>query len=163
MQQINKKILIVEDDKDFSWILRQSLESQFLTVVYAMDGEEGLAMAQKENPDLIVIDILMPKMDGITMARKIKEKGIKSRMDNIIKDEFGPELIVKVYDKKIGLEGFLVVDNTKLGLGKGGLRMTPSVTVEEVARLARTMTWKNALAGIPFGGAKSGIVWNGGS
>src|SRR3989338_6198476 len=84
-------------------------------------------------------------------------------MDNIIKDEFGPELIVKVYDKKIGLEGFLVVDNTKLGLGKGGLRMTPSVTVEEVARLARTMTWKNALAGIPFGGAKSGIVWNGGS
>ncbi|KKP43323.1 MAG: Glutamate dehydrogenase (NAD(P)+) [Parcubacteria group bacterium GW2011_GWA2_33_14] len=84
-------------------------------------------------------------------------------MDNLIKDEFGPELIVKVYDKKIGLEGFLVVDNTKLGLGKGGLRMTPSVTVEEVARLARTMTWKNALAGIPFGGAKSGIVWNGGS
>ncbi|KKP43321.1 MAG: Two-component response regulator [Parcubacteria group bacterium GW2011_GWA1_33_6] len=80
MQQINKKILIVEDDKDFSWILRQSLESQFLTVVYAMDGEEGLAMAQKENPDLIVIDILMPKMDGITMARKIKEKGIKSKM-----------------------------------------------------------------------------------
>ena len=80
MQQINKKILIVEDDKDFSWILRQSLESQFLTVVYAMDGEEGLAMAQKENPDLIVIDILMPKMDGITMARKIKEKSIKSKM-----------------------------------------------------------------------------------
>ena len=71
---------VTEDDKDFSWILRQSLESQFLTVVYAMDGEEGLAMAQKENPDLIVIDILMPKMDGITMARKIKEKGIKSKM-----------------------------------------------------------------------------------
>ncbi len=85
--------------------------------------------------------------------------GLKNTMDNIIKDEFGPELIVKVYNKKIGVEGFLVIDNTALGLGKGGVRMTPNVTVEEVARLARTMTWKNALAGIPFGGAKAGIVW----
>ncbi|MSU60288.1 MAG: Glu/Leu/Phe/Val dehydrogenase [Candidatus Staskawiczbacteria bacterium] len=84
-------------------------------------------------------------------------------MDNITKDEFGPELIVKVFNKKIGVEGFLVVDNTALGMGKGGIRMTPTVTVEEVARLARTMTWKNALAGIPFGGAKAGIVWKGGS
>ena len=84
-------------------------------------------------------------------------------MDNITKDEFGPELIVKVYNKKLGVDGFLVVDNTALGMGKGGIRMTPNVTVEEVARLARTMTWKNALAGIPFGGAKAGIVWKGGT
>lgn len=84
-------------------------------------------------------------------------------MDNITKDEFGPELVVKVYNKALGVEGFLVIDNTALGMGKGGIRMTPDVTVEEVARLARTMTWKNALAGIPFGGAKAGIVWKGGS
>ncbi len=75
------------------------------------------------------------------------------------KDKFGPEYIIKVYDARIGMEGFLVIDNTTLGLGKGGIRMTPSVTEEEVCRLARTMTWKNALVGIPFGGAKSGIVW----
>jgi|SRR3989344_999739 len=80
-----------------------------------------------------------------------------------IGDLFGPELIVKVRDPKIGLEGFLVVHNTALGLGKGGIRMTPDVTVEEVGRLAETMTWKNALAGIPFGGAKAGLVWKGGS
>lgn len=79
-----------------------------------------------------------------------------------MKDEFGPELIVKVYKQSIGLEGFLVIDNTNLGPGKGGIRMTPDVTEEEVARLARTMTWKNSLAGIPFGGAKAGIVWKGG-
>lgn len=79
------------------------------------------------------------------------------------KDEFGPELIVKVYNKNIGLDGFLVIDNTVLGPGKGGIRMTPDVTEEEVARLARTMTFKNALANIPFGGAKAGIVWKGGS
>lgn len=81
----------------------------------------------------------------------------------IEKDKFGPEYIVKVYDPKIGMEGFLVVDNTALGPGKGGIRMTPDVTEEEIWRLARTMTWKNALAGIPFGGAKAGIIWSGGS
>src|SRR3989344_7723120 len=74
-------------------------------------------------------------------------------------DPFGPEQIVKVYDTAIGMEGFLVIDNTALGVGKGGIRMTPTVTAEEVFRLARTMTWKNALAGIPFGGAKAGIIW----
>lgn len=75
----------------------------------------------------------------------------------IIKDEFGPELILKIYDPKIKMEGFLVIDNTILGPGKGGIRMTPDVTEEEVFRLARAMTFKNALAEIPFGGGKSGI------
>jgi len=81
----------------------------------------------------------------------------------LMKDKFGPEYIIKVYDPKIGMEGFLVIDNTVLGPGKGGIRMTPDVTEEEVWRLARTMTWKNALAGIPFGGAKAGIIWSGNS
>lgn len=79
-----------------------------------------------------------------------------------MRDKFGPEYIVKVYDPTIGMEGFLVIDSTVLGPGKGGIRMTPDVTEEEVFRLARTMTWKNALAGIPFGGAKAGIIWRGG-
>ena len=84
-------------------------------------------------------------------------------MSDKISDEFGPELVVRVFNEKLGVEGFLVVDNTNLGPGKGGIRMTPNVTEGEVARLARTMTWKNALAGIPFGGAKAGIVWKGGT
>jgi len=78
----------------------------------------------------------------------------------IKKDEFGPEYIIEVYDPEIGMEGFLVLDNLTLGPGKGGIRMTPSVTIEEVWRLARTMTWKNALFDLPFGGAKAGILWS---
>ncbi|MEM5870457.1 MAG: Glu/Leu/Phe/Val dehydrogenase [Candidatus Aenigmatarchaeota archaeon] len=73
-------------------------------------------------------------------------------------DEIGPELVVEVYNKKIGLRGILVIDNTKRGVAKGGIRMTSSVTVEEIFRLARAMTLKNALADLPFGGGKSGIV-----
>jgi glutamate dehydrogenase/leucine dehydrogenase len=75
-------------------------------------------------------------------------------------DEFGPEKIIEVYNPKVGMKGFVVIDNTALGPGKGGIRMTPSVDKEEVFRLARTMTWKNALADLPFGGAKSGIIAN---
>ena len=73
-------------------------------------------------------------------------------------DEFGPEKILEVYDPKSGMRGFLVIDNTKLGPGKGGIRMTPDVSREEVFGLARAMTFKNALADLPFGGAKSGIA-----
>jgi glutamate dehydrogenase/leucine dehydrogenase len=73
-------------------------------------------------------------------------------------DEFGPEKIIEVYDPKVKLRGFIVIDNTARGPGKGGIRMTTTVTVEEVFRLARTMTWKTAMADLPFGGAKSGIV-----
>lgn len=81
----------------------------------------------------------------------------------MLEDAYGPEYIIKIRDLKIGLTGFLVIHNTALGAGKGGIRMAPSVSEEEVYRLAKTMTWKNSLAGIPFGGAKAGIVWEGGS
>lgn len=73
-------------------------------------------------------------------------------------DEWGPEKIVHVYNPSIKMKGMLVIDNTALGPGKGGIRMTPTVSVGEVFRLARIMTWKCALAELPFGGAKSGII-----
>ncbi|MFH0889824.1 MAG: Glu/Leu/Phe/Val dehydrogenase [Candidatus Aenigmatarchaeota archaeon] len=73
-------------------------------------------------------------------------------------DEFGPEKILEVFDNKTGMHGFTVIDNTALGPAKGGIRMTPSVSIAEVAKLARTMTWKCALADLPFGGGKSGII-----
>ena len=73
---------------------------------------------------------------------------------------FGPEYVVKVYNPKFKVWGFLVIDNTRRGPGKGGIRMTPTVSEVEVSRLARAMTYKNALADIPFGGAKSGIQFD---
>ena len=79
-------------------------------------------------------------------------------MSQMIKnDEYGPEMIVHVYDPKTKMEGIAVIDNTAIGPAKGGVRLVPDITVDEVYGLARAMTWKNALAGIPFGGAKSGI------
>jgi len=73
-------------------------------------------------------------------------------------DEWGPEKVIETYDSKTGMKGILVIDNTALGPGKGGIRMAPWVDVPEVFKLARVMTWKTALAELPFGGAKSSIV-----
>lgn len=75
-------------------------------------------------------------------------------------DEWGPEKVLEVYDPKTGMRGIVVIDNTARGPGKGGIRMTPTVDVQEVFRLARTMTWKCAMADLPFGGAKSGIIFD---
>jgi len=75
-------------------------------------------------------------------------------------DEWGPEKVLQVYDPDTGMQGVLVIDNTSTGPGKGGIRFAESVNPAEIFRLARTMTWKCASAGLPFGGAKGGIIAN---
>jgi glutamate dehydrogenase (NAD(P)+) len=75
-----------------------------------------------------------------------------------------PELEVTVRDSALAVEGYVVVWNTGISVGgplercgKGGTRITPGVSLEEVKMLARTMALKNAAAGLPLGGAKSGL------
>ena len=67
-----KKILVVEDEAPLREVLRDNLEQEGFTVVEAGDGSEGLRMANREKPDLILLDILMPKMDGMTMMEKFR-------------------------------------------------------------------------------------------
>ncbi|MDJ0694899.1 Glu/Leu/Phe/Val dehydrogenase dimerization domain-containing protein [Mastigocoleus sp. MO_188.B34] len=73
-------------------------------------------------------------------------------------DELGPAKIIHLYEPLPGLKGILVVDNVACGPAIGGIRIAPDVTTEEVFRLARSMTLKNAAAGLPHGGAKSAIL-----
>ena len=73
-------------------------------------------------------------------------------------DEWGPEKVLQVYDPDTGMKGVLVIDNTSTGPGKGGIRFAEGTTPLDVFKLARTMTWKCAAAGLPFGGAKGGII-----
>lgn len=75
-------------------------------------------------------------------------------------DELGPAHILLVRQPHVGLEAIVVVDNVACGPAIGGIRMAPDVTLEEVARLARAMTFKNAAAGLPHGGGKAGIMAN---
>jgi glutamate dehydrogenase (NAD(P)+) len=70
-------------------------------------------------------------------------------------DELGPSKIIHVHEPSIGLRAILVVDNVAKGPSIGGVRMATDVSVEECARLARAMTFKNAAAGLPHGGGKA--------
>ena len=70
-------------------------------------------------------------------------------------DELGPAKIIQVYEPTIDLKAVLVIDNIAMGPAIGGIRMAPDVSIEECIRLARTMTLKNAAAGLSHGGGKT--------
>jgi glutamate dehydrogenase (NAD(P)+) len=79
-------------------------------------------------------------------------------IEHRIGDDLGPAKVVLLRDPRVGLDAIVVVDNVACGPAIGGVRMAPDVTVDEVRRLARAMTFKNAAAGLAHGGGKSGIV-----
>lgn len=68
----HEKILIVEDDRALLKALVEKLSVEKFVVTEAVNGEEGLALALKDHPDLILLDIIMPKMDGMSMLKEIR-------------------------------------------------------------------------------------------
>ena len=68
-----QKILVVDDDPDILDALTMILESQGYQVVTARDGIEGLANLKAEKPDLMVLDLLMPKMDGWAVCKELQD------------------------------------------------------------------------------------------
>jgi DNA-binding response OmpR family regulator len=91
-----KKILLIEDDPQTVAMCHSYLESSGYDVVTAADGLEGLAVARRERPDLIVLDLILPEMDGLDVCRAIR---LKSRVPIIILSGRDEET-----DKVIGLE-----------------------------------------------------------
>ena len=76
------KILVVDDEPDILEFIRYNLQKEGFQVVTAKDGLEGLEMAKKENPHLIILDIMMPDMDGIEVCRELRAQ--KEFEDTII-------------------------------------------------------------------------------
>lgn len=71
-----KQILIIEDDPAISKGLQESLEDEHYQVISAADGKEGFDLAVKENPDLILLDLMLPTMNGQDICRKLREDGL---------------------------------------------------------------------------------------
>ena len=67
------RVLIVDDDELLAELLTFKLSQKGVSVISAHDGEEGLAVAQREKPDLVVLDGMMPGMDGFEVLRLLKE------------------------------------------------------------------------------------------
>ncbi len=68
-----KKILVVDDDEQLVEMMKIRLEANNYEVITACDGNEGLQQAKENKPDLIILDIVMPRMDGNVMATALKE------------------------------------------------------------------------------------------
>jgi DNA-binding response OmpR family regulator len=89
-------VLIIEDEKDIVRLIKYNLEKEGYQVTSAYDGEAGLAMARKEKPDLIILDLMLPKMDGMEVCRTLrKESKVPILMVTAKKEEI---------DRIVGLE-----------------------------------------------------------
>jgi len=75
---MGKKVLVVDDDADIRMLNKSIVEESGYTSIEAADGQEGLKMAKNENPDLIILDVLMPKQSGVRMYRElVTDKSLK--------------------------------------------------------------------------------------
>ena len=70
--QKSKRILLVDDDAEIVESLRLALESNGYTVLVARDGNQGLALSERENPDLVILDMMMPKRSGFLVLEKMR-------------------------------------------------------------------------------------------
>ncbi len=94
---MEKTILVVEDDAGIRVVLQDALESQGYHVVTAEDGRKGLEMAKRLKPDMIILDVMLPLMDGFEICKTIRKEGIISPVLMLtVKDE--------EVDKVLGLE-----------------------------------------------------------
>jgi DNA-binding response OmpR family regulator len=108
------KVLLAEDDRDFGNILSQYVSINGFDVTLARDGKEAWEQFQKDKPDICVLDVMMPEMDGFTLGEKIKEaqpevpliyltakslkedivRGLKIGADDYITKPFDPEVLI---------------------------------------------------------------------
>lgn len=101
-----ERILIIEDEPDITELIKNRVESAGYKTIAAYDGVEGLEMAKKEMPDLILLDILMPRMDGITVAMRLKKMDETKHIPIIICSVTkGPD--EEGLTKKIGVDDYL--------------------------------------------------------
>src|SRR5689334_20286740 len=98
------RILVIEDEKDLVRLLKYNLEKEGYAALTATDGETGLALARKERPDLIVLDLMLPKMDGMEVCRSLrKESQIPIVMLTAKKEE-----IDRILGLELGADDYVV-------------------------------------------------------
>ncbi|MBM7578917.1 response regulator transcription factor [Jeotgalibacillus terrae] len=94
---MKKKVLVVDDEQSIVTLLKYNLEQSGYEVLTAYDGAEGIALVESENPDLLVLDLMLPVMDGIEVCKQLRQKQIHIPIIMLTaKDE--------EFDKVLGLE-----------------------------------------------------------
>ena len=100
-----KRILLVDDDAEIIESLRLALEAQSYEVLVARDGNQGLALIERENPDLIILDMMMPKRSGFLVLERLKRLGDKKHRIIMITANEGNRH--KAYAEMLGVDDYV--------------------------------------------------------
>jgi len=74
------RILVVDDEDDLCRLFMRSLALEGFEIVAARSGREALALVEQESPDLIILDLVMPEMDGLETLRRLRERGVGAKV-----------------------------------------------------------------------------------
>lgn len=99
-----KKILLVDDDADFTEAIKLLLESRYYNVAVANDGMEGLNKVRTEDPDLIILDVMMPEMDGYQVCARLKIDPLYSKIPILLLTAVGDAIPATSYTKEMGMK-----------------------------------------------------------
>lgn len=102
-----RKILIVEDDQTISIMYKAKFETEGFSVLSASTGVDGLNIAKKEKPSIIMLDIVLPQMDGFSVLKKLKAGKETKKIPVIMLTNLGTEEDVKK-GKELGADDYLV-------------------------------------------------------
>ena len=132
----SKKVLIIEDEKAISDIIKFNLKKEGFEVSTAYDGKQGMEMALSDNPDLVLLDVMLPSMDGFQVCKRVRE----SSMVPIIMLTAKEEEVDKVLGLELGADDYITKPfgmRELIARIKANLRRTESVTAttEEVANI----------------------------
>ena len=101
------KILVIDDDQAINELIKVNLELAYYNVITAFDGNKGFALAKQELPDLIVLDVMMPEVDGYTVAKRLRENASTKDIPIIMLTALNM-LQNKVQGFNIGVDDYLV-------------------------------------------------------
>lgn len=101
----DKRILLVDDDAEIIESLRLALEANNYQVLVARDGNQGLALIERENPDLIILDMMMPKRSGFLVLERLKRLGEKKHRIIMITANEGNRH--KAYAEMLGVDDYV--------------------------------------------------------
>ena len=112
-KNMTKKILVIDDDKTFQKTIKDTLEHLGYVLAEAYDGEEGLEKVEKEKPDMILLDIVMPKLGGMEFLRILNKDDHQNQIPILITSNFSGSNMIEE-GMKLGIRGYIVKSDESL-------------------------------------------------